>query len=212
MIRDPCTFSAFYCFKNLPATAEDLWISKIPWRRTWQPTPVFLFGKAHGQRSLTGYSPWSCKRVRHNLVTKRLFCSQPNFLSATYLQLLLLLFAPESLFLLFPLWTPIRIIWHFFDSYYLSSLSLEFASSRKPSLILLTGFRQSFYEQTLTLVLTMVRWDCIFLNLLHWAVSTLNRYLFIPNWKAVLSIVSDTRLIFPLFILCILYPKYLSIE
>ena len=30
---------------------------KIPWRRTWQPTPVFLLGKFHGQRSQVGYSP-----------------------------------------------------------------------------------------------------------------------------------------------------------
>jgi len=39
---------------------------KIPWRRAWQPTPVFLPGKAHGQRSLVGYSPWGCKESRHN--------------------------------------------------------------------------------------------------------------------------------------------------
>ena len=37
------------------------WIRKIPWRRKGQPTPVFLFGKFHGQRSLEGYSPCSCK-------------------------------------------------------------------------------------------------------------------------------------------------------
>ena len=34
------------------------WFGKIPWRRAWQPTPVFLPGKSHGQRSLAGYSPW----------------------------------------------------------------------------------------------------------------------------------------------------------
>ena len=33
------------------------WVGKIPWRREWQPTPVFLPGKFHGQRSLAGYSP-----------------------------------------------------------------------------------------------------------------------------------------------------------
>ena len=37
------------------------WIRKIPWRRKWQPSPVFLPGKFHGQRSLVGYSPWGCK-------------------------------------------------------------------------------------------------------------------------------------------------------
>ena len=39
------------------------WIGKIPWRKKWQPTLVFLPGKAHGQRNLAGYSPWGCKRV-----------------------------------------------------------------------------------------------------------------------------------------------------
>ena len=42
---------------------------KIFWRRTWQPTPGFLPGELHGQRSLADYSPWIA-RVRHNLVTK----------------------------------------------------------------------------------------------------------------------------------------------
>ena len=37
------------------------WVRKIPWRRKWQPTPVFLPGESHGQRSLVGYSLWDCK-------------------------------------------------------------------------------------------------------------------------------------------------------
>ena len=47
------------------------WVRMIPCRRKWQPTPVFLPGKFHGQRSLADYSPWSCKQVRHNLATKQ---------------------------------------------------------------------------------------------------------------------------------------------
>ena len=39
----------------------DLWVKKIPWRRTRQPTPVSLPGESHGQRSLVGYSPWGHK-------------------------------------------------------------------------------------------------------------------------------------------------------
>ena len=39
----------------------DPWVRKIPWRRKWQPTPVFLPGESHGWRSLVGYSPWGCK-------------------------------------------------------------------------------------------------------------------------------------------------------
>ena len=34
------------------------WVGKIPWRRAWRPTPVFLPGESHGQRNLVGYSPW----------------------------------------------------------------------------------------------------------------------------------------------------------
>ena len=37
------------------------WVRKIPWRRKWQGTPVFWPGKSRGQRSLVGYSPWSCR-------------------------------------------------------------------------------------------------------------------------------------------------------
>ena len=35
----------------------DSWAEKIPWKRAWQSTPVFLPGESHGERSLVGYSP-----------------------------------------------------------------------------------------------------------------------------------------------------------
>ena len=47
----------------------DPWVRKIPWRRKWQPTSVFLPGESHGQRSLVGYSPWGHKELD---MTKRL--------------------------------------------------------------------------------------------------------------------------------------------
>ena len=37
------------------------WVGKFPWRKAWQPTPVFLPGEFHGQRSPAGYSPWGRK-------------------------------------------------------------------------------------------------------------------------------------------------------
>ena len=53
--------------KNLPANPEDIrdlgliptptWVGKIPWRKKWQPTAVFLPGESCGQRSVEGYSP-----------------------------------------------------------------------------------------------------------------------------------------------------------
>ena len=36
----------------------DPWVRKIPWRKAGQPTPVFLPGESHRQRSSAGYSPW----------------------------------------------------------------------------------------------------------------------------------------------------------
>jgi len=41
----------------------DPWVGKIPWRRKWQSTPVFLPGQSHEQWSLKGYSPWGQKEV-----------------------------------------------------------------------------------------------------------------------------------------------------
>ena len=59
--------------KNPSANVGDSfnpWVRKIPWRREWQPTPEFLPGEVHGQRSLVSYSPRDYERVGHNLVTK----------------------------------------------------------------------------------------------------------------------------------------------
>ena len=56
--------------KNLPAKQETP-VGEILWRKKWQPTPVILPKKSHGQRSLEGYSPWGHKRAGHNLVTKQ---------------------------------------------------------------------------------------------------------------------------------------------
>ena len=47
--------------KNLPAMWEIPGFN--PWRRKWQPIPVFLPRKFHGQRSLAGYSPWGHKEL-----------------------------------------------------------------------------------------------------------------------------------------------------
>ena len=41
----------------------DPWVAKIPWRRQRQPTPGFLPGESHGQRSLASSSPWGCREL-----------------------------------------------------------------------------------------------------------------------------------------------------
>ena len=43
---------------------------RFPWRKKWQPTPLFLLGEPHGQRSLVGYIVHGVARARHNLGTK----------------------------------------------------------------------------------------------------------------------------------------------
>ena len=52
--------SAYVCLQ-CRRPVFDSWFGKIPWRRKWQPTPVFLPGESHGQRSLVGCSTWGCK-------------------------------------------------------------------------------------------------------------------------------------------------------
>ena len=47
--------------QEIQETRAHSWVKRIPWRREWQPTPGFLPGKSHQQRSLAGYSPWGCK-------------------------------------------------------------------------------------------------------------------------------------------------------
>ena len=49
--------------RRLKRCGFDPWVRKLSWRREWHPTPVFLPGKSHGQRSLAGYHPWSHKEL-----------------------------------------------------------------------------------------------------------------------------------------------------
>ena len=62
--------------KNLPANARDIrgtslipGSGRLPWRRAWQPTPIFLPGESHEQRSLVGYNP---KGRKESDMTERL--------------------------------------------------------------------------------------------------------------------------------------------
>ena len=57
--------------KNLPANAGDVRdVGLIPWRRAWKPTPVFLPGESHGQKSLAGHSPWGRKESDTTVATE----------------------------------------------------------------------------------------------------------------------------------------------
>ena len=79
--------------KNLPANAGrcerhwfDPWFGEIPWRRVWQPTPIFLPGESHGQRSLAGYSPEGCK-VSDTTEVSEHACTQEIISQGQYLGL-----------------------------------------------------------------------------------------------------------------------------
>ena len=66
--------------KHLPEMWEtwfDPWVGKIPWRRKWQSTPLFLPGESDGQRSLVGYSLWGRKESD----TKIYMCVHAQLLS-----------------------------------------------------------------------------------------------------------------------------------
>ena len=69
----------------------DCRVVKIPWRRKWQPTPVFSPRKSHGQRSLAGYSPWGHKESD---ITERLNSNKKKeFALKTFFSFILLLFS-----------------------------------------------------------------------------------------------------------------------
>ena len=76
--------------KNLPAMRET-WVPSLggedPWRRAWQPTPVFWPGESHGQKSLVGSSPWGHPESD---ATERL--STAHSILSIYLPLILILF------------------------------------------------------------------------------------------------------------------------
>ena len=77
--------------KHPPANARDAgdagfdpWVGKITWRKKWQPTPVFLPGESHGQRSLVGYSSQGRKEYTHTglLRVQHLPLSSPTSLAS----------------------------------------------------------------------------------------------------------------------------------
>ena len=71
--------------KNLPAVQRpgfNPWVGKIPWRRKWQPTPVFLPGESHGQRSLVGYSPRGHRESKTERLSLSLYPRWPHFLTS----------------------------------------------------------------------------------------------------------------------------------
>ena len=64
------------------------WVGKIPWRKKWQPTPVFLPEKSHGQRILVGYSPWGRKEsdTTEQLTTTKFLVDHERFIFMEDLQ------------------------------------------------------------------------------------------------------------------------------
>ena len=61
--------------RRLKRHGLDPWMWKIPWRRAWQPTPVFLPGESHGHRGLVGYSLENCKESDTTDVTQHTYTS-----------------------------------------------------------------------------------------------------------------------------------------
>ena len=109
--------------KNLPAMQEtQVWsrVEKISWRRKWHPTPVFLPGESHGQRSLVGHNWWG-RRVGHDWVTntftfqitdiifdveKKKYNPLPNTMSVTNIQATVILLVCKTI---------LRLIWKLFE-------------------------------------------------------------------------------------------------
>ena len=66
LLPSVCTFGNSILFPKIKMSFFfSSWVGKTPWSRKWQPSPVLLPGKSHGQRTLVGYSPWG-RKVRHD--------------------------------------------------------------------------------------------------------------------------------------------------
>ena len=65
----PCWLRQYRIHLQCRRPRFNSWVGKIPWRREWLPTPVFLPGESHGQRSLEGCSLWGLKELN---MTERL--------------------------------------------------------------------------------------------------------------------------------------------
>ena len=81
----------------------DSWVWKILWRRKWIPTPVFLPGKFHGERSLAGYSPWGHEESD----TTECACAHTHTHTHTYSQFSVgftLVVGKRNIFILFFFW------------------------------------------------------------------------------------------------------------
>ena len=61
--RSSCLHSLKVRSAGLALKSNDRDLRVSPWRRKWQPTPVFLPRESHGQRSQAGYGPWGCKNL-----------------------------------------------------------------------------------------------------------------------------------------------------
>ena len=104
--------------KNPPANADrckrcgfDAWVGKIPWKKKWQPTPVFLPGQSHGQRSLVGYSPWGHKEpdTTEQLTQLICICSSFCFQWVVFLYKMLSVFSYVYLPSIYLLWWGVHI-------------------------------------------------------------------------------------------------------
>ena len=85
------------------------WVEEIPWGRKWQPTPVFLPDKSHGQRNLAGYSPWGHKESDK---TKQLSKHAPTSVEGTQVKVISLPLMPNLVSISFEtLWEVSKTIW-----------------------------------------------------------------------------------------------------
>ena len=90
--------------KNAPASTGDgfsPWVGKIPLRKEWPPTPVFLPGRFHGQRGLAGYSPWGRKESDMTEHTHAGMISTNLFILFIFFFLLILFFLIYFFYLFF---------------------------------------------------------------------------------------------------------------
>ena len=101
------------------------WIGKIPWRKKWQPTPIFLFGKFHGQRSLVGYSSWDPKESD---TTEQLHFILSGVISPLFSSSILGTYQPGEFLFQCPIFLPFHTVHRVLKARILKWFAISFSS------------------------------------------------------------------------------------
>ena len=162
---------------NLDWREFDPWVRKIPWSRKWHPTPVFLPGESHGQRSLVGYSLWGPKSWTW---LKRRACMRYSLRSALYL-CWRFAFSVPGLVSWVVLGFPIKSNVHFLRASWSQFAEVKCGSYSRAQMSCLPGYRVALTTSEITDVVCVCVYKEIFFSLKKYEKKSLKSIILIKG-------------------------------